>query len=132
MSSIPQETTNENPPTATSVRQESSLRTRGKTDPTWQHVTLRMEGDTQVLTCIYCKESWKGGGIHRMKEHLAKSKGNVRGCKHVPDDVCHQMDQLLHANKKKKDNELDDAYGDQSQTQTQTYEQVAPLPPRQG
>jgi hypothetical protein len=30
------------------------------------------------------------------------------------------MDQLLHANKKKKNNELDDAYGDQSQTQTPT------------
>ncbi|MCH96231.1 hypothetical protein A2U01_0017214, partial [Trifolium medium] len=61
-----------------------------------------------------------------MKEHLAKSKGNILICDKVPADVCHQMDQLLHGNKKKKkDNELNDAYDDQSHTQT--TEQVAPV-----
>ncbi|PNX78135.1 DNA binding protein, partial [Trifolium pratense] len=132
------ETTNENPPnlsaagaTQSETQQESSLRTRGKTDPTWEHVTIRIVNGKQVLTCIYCKKSWKGGGIHRMKEHLAKSKGNVLICDKVPADVCHQMDQLLHGNKKKKkddeltDKELNDAYDDQSHTQTN--EQVAPV-----
>jgi hypothetical protein len=65
----------------------------------------------QVLTCIYCHKSWKGGGIHRMKEHLAKEKDNVIACDKVPSDVCHQMAQSLANNeKKKKDKELNDAY----------------------
>ncbi|PNY02045.1 hypothetical protein L195_g025349 [Trifolium pratense] len=65
-----------------------------------------------------------------MKEHLAKKKGNVLICKDVPPDVCHQMNQSLEGNgNKNKDKELDDAYDDQSQPQTN--EQVAPIQPSQ-
>ncbi|XP_045831497.1 uncharacterized protein LOC123922868 [Trifolium pratense] len=65
-----------------------------------------------------------------MKEHLAKKKGNVLICKDVPPDVFHQMNQSLEGTgNKNKDKELDDAYDDQSQPQTN--EQVAPIQPSQ-
>jgi hypothetical protein len=61
-----------------------------------------------------------------MKEHLAKEKVNVISCNKVPVDVSHQMAQSLVDNdKKKKDNELNDAY--EHPSQTQTNEQVTPV-----
>ncbi|KAK2411095.1 hypothetical protein QL285_046412 [Trifolium repens] len=123
----PSETTNGNSPNVTQSETEApSLSCRGKIDPAWEHVTMQIDAKTQkqVRTCIYCHKSWKGGGIHRMKEHLAKEKGNVIACDKVPSDVCHQMAQSLANNeKKKKDKELNDAYDHQ----TQTNEHVAPI-----
>ena len=36
---------------------------------------------------MYCKKVTKGGGIHRMKQHLAGVKGDIRPCRSVPPDV---------------------------------------------
>ena len=46
--------------------------------------------------CLYCKKIAKGGGIHIMKKHLAKVKGDIEPCKYVPPDVRFRMENSLH------------------------------------
>lgn len=58
-----------------------------KTDPAWKHVQLFKSGDRVILKCIYCGKIFKGGGIHRFKEHLAGQKGNASVCPRVLPDV---------------------------------------------
>ncbi|KAL8171564.1 hypothetical protein V2J09_023368 [Rumex salicifolius] len=58
-----------------------------KTDPAWKHVQLYKSGDRVILKCIYCGKIFKGGGIHRFKEHLAGQKGNASVCPRVLPDV---------------------------------------------
>ncbi|KAI3988477.1 hypothetical protein MKX01_026291 [Papaver californicum] len=66
-----------------------------KQDPAWKHVQMfKNEGKVQ-LKCIYCLKLFKGGGIHRIKEHLANQKGNASCCPRVPQDVQNQMLQSL-------------------------------------
>jgi hypothetical protein len=46
-------------------------------DPAWIHVDLVDE----EIYCKYCKKCIKGGGgIHRLKEHLAGRRGQVAPC----------------------------------------------------
>ncbi|OMO49817.1 putative Zinc finger, BED-type [Corchorus olitorius] len=50
----------------------SSRTIRGKTDMAWAYVseTVAMDGK-RFYTCTFCAKFFKGGGIHRMKMHLA-------------------------------------------------------------
>lgn len=41
----------------------------------------------KTLTCMCCAKVVKGGGIRRMKMHLAGKKGDVGLCKKVPSDA---------------------------------------------
>src|ERR1044072_3994087 len=73
---------------------------RQKTDPTWGHCTQRILDNKPVLVCLYCPKIVKGGGINRIKSHLAWETGNVEKCPNVPPDVKYQM--LKHNEESRK------------------------------
>ncbi|KAJ6756657.1 hypothetical protein OIU79_028945 [Salix purpurea] len=66
---------------------EPSPMTRKKQDLAWKHCQMFKEGKKTYLKCIYCGKMFKGGGIHRLKEHLAGRKGGGPMCRSVPPDV---------------------------------------------
>ncbi|XP_028118401.1 uncharacterized protein LOC114315968 [Camellia sinensis] len=51
---------------------------------------------------MYCGKTIKGGGINRMKQHLAKKSGEVGPCKKFPPDIQYQMHESLKALDEKK------------------------------
>ena len=70
--------------------------TRSKTNPTQEHIfEERCANGRKTLICLYCKKIAKGGGIHRMKQHLARVKEDIGPCKAVPLDVRFQMKNSL-------------------------------------
>ncbi|XP_038678831.1 uncharacterized protein LOC119980269 [Tripterygium wilfordii] len=69
--------------------------TSQKHDPAWKHCQMFKNGERVQLKCIYCTKLFKGGGIHRIKEHLAGHKGNASTCLRVPPDVRLMMQQSL-------------------------------------
>ncbi|XP_054797752.1 uncharacterized protein LOC129302885 [Prosopis cineraria] len=74
---------------------------------------LRKQGDTAVYTCLHCSSEYRGGGINRLKQHLAGVSGQVVSCKKVPHDVCHRMIQSLReVSKKRKLDDIEENYGD--------------------
>nr|DAD18502.1 TPA_asm: hypothetical protein HUJ06_019965 [Nelumbo nucifera] len=88
--------------------QESiSLNVRGKTDSTWEHVSLKVDhlNGSKSMTCLNCQKTFKGGGIHRMKQHLAQRKGEIKICCKVPHDVRFKMEQSLNEMNDKKRSE---------------------------
>ena len=63
-------------------------------DPAWAHGQV-VVGAKNASICIYCNKQINGGGITRLKYHLAGIKGQVEPCKRVPPDVKWQMNQLI-------------------------------------
>ena len=55
-------------------------------DSAWAHADVV----DRVMYCKYCKKLIKGGGIFRLKQHLATIKGQVKACQ-VPLDVIGQI-----------------------------------------
>lgn len=109
-----------------SASADSPATSRGKADPAWEHIAFKKEGRTIVYTCLYCSNTYKGGGINRMKQHLAGVKGNIAACKKVSGDIRHQMLLLLQGIKEKKSlDNLSDSYGD-----SDTNEEVQEVQPR--
>ena len=47
--------------------------------------------------CNYCQKEVGGGGINRLKQHLAGTRGNVRPCLKVLDDLRAEMLGLLES-----------------------------------
>ena len=98
----------------TSFGQDSttnSQTTRSKTNPAWEHVSEeRYTNGRKALICWYCKKIAKGGGIHRMKQHLVWVKWDIGPCKSIPLDVRFWMENSLQkfVNSKKATQE---AYG---------------------
>lgn len=66
-----------------------------KHDPAWKHCQMYKNGDKVLLKCVYCGKTFKGGGIHRIKEHLAGQKGNASTCLRVPPDIRLLMQESL-------------------------------------
>ena len=88
-----------------------SQSSRSKIDPAWEHVSEERYGNgRRALICLYCKKITKGGGIHRMKLHLAGVKGDIGPCKSVPPDVRFRMENSLQefVNAKKATKEADE------------------------
>ncbi|GKU96674.1 hypothetical protein SLEP1_g9886 [Rubroshorea leprosula] len=85
-------------------------------DPAWAHCLI-IPGRRNQTKCLYCDKLILGGGITRLKEHLAGIKGNVGACKKVSADVKRQMQQLLSEKRKGKEKRqrLGDMVGSQSQ-----------------
>lgn len=54
-----------------------------------------VDGDRQKIKCKYCNKVILGGGISRLKQHLAGERGNIVPCEEVPEDVKLQMQQHL-------------------------------------
>ncbi|KAF7841403.1 hypothetical protein G2W53_003701 [Senna tora] len=101
-----------------SIIDSSTLSQRRKTDPTWDHFSFKKEGRTNVYTCLHCLSVYKGGGINRMKQHLAGVTGQIMSCKKVPHDVRHQMlESLKNVQQKKQTEELNEAYDDQQEVE---------------
>ncbi|KAJ4719983.1 HAT transposon superfamily [Melia azedarach] len=63
-----------------------------KHDPAWKHCQMFKNGDKVQLKCMYCCKLFKGGGIHRLKEHLACQKGNASMCSDVPPEGMQMSD----------------------------------------
>ncbi|KAK4351397.1 hypothetical protein RND71_030710 [Anisodus tanguticus] len=70
--------------------------TSQKHDPAWKHCEMYKNGERVQLKCIYCGKIFKGGGIHRIKEHLAGQKGNASTCLRVQPDVRLLMQESLN------------------------------------
>ncbi|XP_020244128.1 uncharacterized protein LOC109822351 [Asparagus officinalis] len=66
-----------------------------KHDPAWKHCLMIRAGGRTMLKCMYCQKKFLGGGIHRIKEHLARHKGNASCCPKVPIEVQQAMQQSL-------------------------------------
>ncbi|XP_024463244.1 uncharacterized protein LOC112328478 isoform X1 [Populus trichocarpa] len=64
------------------------------TDPGWAHGTM-VNGGRQKIKCKYCHKIFLGGGISRLKQHLAGERGNVTPCEEVPEEVKVQIQQHL-------------------------------------
>ncbi|KAK4765360.1 hypothetical protein SAY86_026450 [Trapa natans] len=81
-----------------------------KTDPAWKHCQMFKNGDKIHLKCLYCGKLFKGGGIHRIKEHLAGHKGNACTCFRVPQEVRLLMRQSLDgsATKRRRKEKIDE------------------------
>ena len=72
----------------------NSSSVRPKCDPTWGHVTEDLKDGKSSYRCIHCGKIYKGGGINRMKRHLAKIKGDVATCMGVPYDRFQMVENL--------------------------------------
>lgn len=88
--------------------------TSQKHDPAWKHCQMYKNGDRVQLKCLYCGKMFKGGGIHRIKEHLAGQKGNASSCLRVQPDVRLLMQESLNGvvvKKRKKQKLAEDITG---------------------
>lgn len=63
-------------------------------DPAWSHGKVVLGAKNSTI-CLHCNKKIGGGGITRLKYHLAGIKGQVEACKKVPHDVKWQMKQLI-------------------------------------
>lgn len=90
-----------NPDTSTSSTPTSAFRSR--TDIAWNHI---IEVAKNKYKCCYCDKVISGGGIHRMKKHLARIQGDVAPCKKVPPhvqlDIKTDLENIVHEKGKKK------------------------------
>ncbi|XP_042511920.1 uncharacterized protein LOC122087027 isoform X2 [Macadamia integrifolia] len=75
-------------------KEEQVLAPPRATDLGWAH-GMMVNGDRQKIKCRYCHKVILGGGISRLKQHLAGERGNIAPCEQVPDDVKAQMQQHL-------------------------------------
>ncbi|KAL0315078.1 UNVERIFIED_CONTAM: hypothetical protein Scaly_2891500 [Sesamum calycinum] len=91
------------------VGQPSQTNPRQKKDIAWKHVTESTSSEgRKILTCDYCHTSFRGGGINRMKQHLAGEKGNVASCKKVPPEIRFMIQGSLKENVEKKQKKSED------------------------
>ncbi|KAK3005516.1 hypothetical protein RJ639_017194 [Escallonia herrerae] len=63
-------------------------------DPGWAHGVM-INGGRQKIKCNYCHKIILGGGISRLKQHLARERGNVTPCEEVPENIKVEMQQNL-------------------------------------
>ncbi|KAK6259440.1 zinc finger protein [Theobroma cacao] len=78
--------------------------TKQKQDPAWNHCEAFKNGERLQIKCMYCGKMFKGGGIHRFKEHLAGRKGQGPICEQVPPGVRALMQESLNGVLLKQDN----------------------------
>ncbi|CAI9118634.1 OLC1v1020230C2 [Oldenlandia corymbosa var. corymbosa] len=71
-------------------------KSKQKKDPAWEYCEIYINGDKKELRCVFCGKIFKGGGIHRVKEHLAGAKGDGGSpCLKVDPDVRAAMQENL-------------------------------------
>ena len=83
--------------------QSTQVNVRMKLDKTWDHVTQHIEANgKKAFICKFCHKIIRGGGINRVKKHLAGRKGEVlAACTKVDPDVRFTMEGLLKENEHK-------------------------------
>ncbi|RYR59369.1 hypothetical protein Ahy_A05g025242 [Arachis hypogaea] len=113
---ISNDATNPNPPSANDSQSQGSSNLRKKTDLAWKYVALQIVNEKPQYQCLFCLQVFNGGGIHRMKKHLAKITGDVKKCPKVSYDVEKQMKNLLkeiQTNKNKRKVSFSEEGGDE-------------------
>uniref|UniRef100_A0A7N2N0K5 BED-type domain-containing protein n=1 Tax=Quercus lobata TaxID=97700 RepID=A0A7N2N0K5_QUELO len=70
-------------------------------DPTWAHARAVPNAKNNTI-CLHCNKLIKGGGITRLKYHLAGIRGQVEPCKKASSDIRFQMKQMIEDLKKSK------------------------------
>jgi hypothetical protein len=55
----------------------------GERDQVWEHGEKLFLG----FKCKYCVKEFHGGGVTRLKEHLAEKSGNVTRCTKCPSNI---------------------------------------------
>lgn len=75
-------------------KDEQALVPPRATDPGWAH-GIMVNGGRQKIRCKYCHKVILGGGISRLKQHLAGERGNVAPCEEVPEEVKLEIQQHL-------------------------------------
>ncbi|RYR03805.1 hypothetical protein Ahy_B06g083146 [Arachis hypogaea] len=113
---ISNDAANPNSRSANDSQSQGSSNLRGKTDLAWKYVALQTVNGKPQYQCLFCLQVFNGGGIHRMKKHLAKITGDVKKCPKVPYDVEKQMESLLkdiQASKKKRKVSFGEEGGDE-------------------
>ncbi|KAF7826476.1 uncharacterized protein G2W53_017640 [Senna tora] len=96
-------------PMATSEQQStastpSTQSLRSRADPAWEYcIEITDPNGKNFWKCMYCEKQFKGGGIHRIKQHLAGKKGDATVCKKVSYDVQFKLqNNLKEIDEKKK------------------------------
>ncbi|XP_010256843.1 PREDICTED: uncharacterized protein LOC104597134 [Nelumbo nucifera] len=104
-----------------------------KHDPAWKHCQMFRNGDRYRLKCIYCGKMFSGGGIHRIKEHLAGQKGNAATCLNVQPEVRQLMQQSLDGGvlKRKKKLKIAEEKTDASPSPLLLEGTTTPAPPNE-
>ncbi|KAL7593981.1 hypothetical protein Lser_V15G32559 [Lactuca serriola] len=73
---------------------QSNVRTR--TDKAWEHITLAKDDKgNKSYICNFCQKIWRGGGISRVKKHLASIIGDISPCTKVSPEVRFLMQGLF-------------------------------------
>jgi hypothetical protein len=60
------------------------VKLNGPIEVTWSHGERYPYPKGAGFLCLYCHKKGQGGGVTRLKEHLAGAPGNVGGCPKVP------------------------------------------------
>ncbi|KAI3833844.1 hypothetical protein MKX03_002184, partial [Papaver bracteatum] len=85
---------------------------RGKTDIAWKYARKEKYPMTKKrisITCVICLKKIMGGGINRLKKHLAGQRGEIAPCKRVSPDIRYQMlESLKETSTKKRQREVED------------------------
>ncbi|XP_057723873.1 uncharacterized protein LOC130939816 [Arachis stenosperma] len=89
-------------PPASNENQSQTCSVRGKTDPAWRYIALQNINGKLHYQCLFCLSTFGGGGINRMKKHLAKIGRDIKKCSKVPYDIEKQMEGLLKEIQKSK------------------------------
>ncbi|XP_057418594.1 uncharacterized protein LOC130712797 [Lotus japonicus] len=105
---------------------------RQKSDVAWAHCYVATEDGKSVLICLYCNKNIKGGGINRMKAHLARESGQITGCPNVPDEVRVKMKESIdecQGKKRKAEQEYKESNSIDEHSMTPDEEVTMPRPP---
>ncbi|XP_025651956.1 uncharacterized protein [Arachis hypogaea] len=103
---------------------------RGKTDPAWGHCKQVLDKGKTALVCIYCEKLIRGGGINRVKHHLAGKGGDIEACRKVSAVVRHQFNQNiedLRTKKRKTQEEYAESYGACDDVERE-FDEIEPTP----
>ncbi|KAK6933147.1 hypothetical protein RJ641_036041 [Dillenia turbinata] len=94
------------------------------------------------MKCNFCGKILRGGGIRRLKEHLAGQKGNGSTCSSVPPEIRFSMHHYLEMmlgkwkkkkmKKKKEQKNVDEASGDKNPLPSEVDTVGSPPPPPGG
>ena len=77
---------------AVNSEQSASQNHRQKSDIAWKYCSVGVNSQgRRTLTCGYCFKVIAGGGIHRMKQHLAGEQGSIVPCSKVDPAVRHAI-----------------------------------------
>ncbi|XP_038989941.1 uncharacterized protein LOC120113223 [Phoenix dactylifera] len=87
------------------IEMEPSRKTNpAKRDIGWSYGRrLGSEGQRHQFQCKFCDKVFKGGGVTRLKQHLAGNSGEVATCRNCPNEIRVLMRQNLAEAKEAKE-----------------------------